>query len=109
MRRSAVFLVSAALAASVLAGAAPNKSGQATTHPESPYPATFPAGAGAAIAERTCTVCHSPMLTTQQAKDSTAWEKTLTQMEKWGAPTLTPAERDTLRRWLVERWGPRAR
>jgi hypothetical protein len=30
-------------------------------------------------------------------------------MEKWGSPTLSPAERDTLLRWLVDRWGPRAK
>ena len=46
------------------------------------------------------------MLVTQQAKDSTGWEKSLATMEKWGAP-MTPAERDTLRGYLLERFGPR--
>jgi hypothetical protein len=45
----------------------------------------------------------------QQAKDSAAWERTLTQMEAWGSPPLTPGERDTLRTWLLANWGPRKR
>ena len=47
------------------------------------------------------------MLVTQQTKDSTGWEKTLAQMEQWGAP-MTPAEHDTLRRYLLAHFGPRA-
>ena len=70
------------------------------------YPDTFPAGPGKAIAEKACLFCHSAMLVTQQAKDSTGWEKSLVSMEKWGAP-MTPAERDTLRGYLLERFGPR--
>ena len=70
------------------------------------YPDTFPAGPGRAIAERACLFCHSPMLVTQQAKDSTGWEKSLATMEKWGAP-MTPAERDTLRGYLLASFGPR--
>jgi cytochrome c5 len=70
------------------------------------YAATFPAGPGQSIAERACLFCHSPMLVTQQAKDSTGWEKTLAQMEKWGAP-MTPAEHDTLRVYLLAHFGPR--
>jgi hypothetical protein len=69
-------------------------------------PDTFPDGAGRAIAERACLFCHSPMLVTQQAKDSTGWEKSLTTMRAWGAP-MTPAEQDTLRGYLLARFGPR--
>ena len=71
------------------------------------YPDTFPAGPGRAIAERACLFCHSPMLVTQQAKDSTGWEKSLATMEKWGAP-MTPAEHDTLRGYLLAHFGARA-
>jgi len=46
------------------------------------------------------------MLVTQQAKDSTGWEKTLGQMEKWGVK-LSPAEHDTLRGYLLAHYGPR--
>ena len=70
------------------------------------YPASFPPGVGQAIADRSCRLCHSPMLVTQQAKDSTGWEKTLAQMEKWGAPA-TAAEHDTLRSYLLAHFGPR--
>jgi len=70
------------------------------------YPASYPDGPGRAIAERACLICHSAMLTTQQAKDSTGWEKTLATMVKWGAP-LTPAEHDTLRDYLLASFGPR--
>ena len=70
------------------------------------YLSTFPAGAGREIADRACLMCHSAALTTQQAKDSTGWEKTLGQMQKWGV-VLTPAEHDTLRQFLVIHFGPR--
>jgi cytochrome c5 len=70
------------------------------------YPATFPPGTGMAIAERSCLFCHSAMLVTQQAKDSTGWEKTLATMEKWGAPVAKP-EHDSLRVYLLEHFGPR--
>ena len=71
------------------------------------YPDAYPDGPGRAIAERACLICHSAMLVTQQAKDSTGWEKSLATMEKWGAP-LTPAEHDTLRGYLLSHFGPRA-
>ena len=72
------------------------------------YPAQFPDGAGRPLAERYCAICHAPTLVTQQAKDSTGWEKTLGQMEKWGIKP-TPAEHDSLRDYLVSHFGPRAR
>jgi len=70
------------------------------------YPDTFPAGAARVIAERACLFCHSPMLVTQQAKDSAGWQRSLATMESWGAP-LTPAELDSLRDYLLTRFGPR--
>jgi hypothetical protein len=45
---------------------------------------------------------------TQQAKDSTAWEKTLGTMEKWGVK-LTREEHDSLRTYLLAHYGPRAK
>jgi hypothetical protein len=69
-------------------------------------PDTFPTGDGKAIAERACLFCHSAMLVTQQAKDSTGWEKTLTTMKNWGSP-MSNQERDTLRTYLLARFGPR--
>jgi mono/diheme cytochrome c family protein len=78
----------------------------ASDRPRPASPREFPAGDGKAIADRSCQTCHSPMLVTQQAKDSTGWEKTLGQMEKWGVK-LSPAEHDTLRGYLLARYGPR--
>jgi mono/diheme cytochrome c family protein len=78
----------------------------ASDKPRPASPKEFPAGDGQAIADRSCRTCHSPMLVTQQAKDSTGWEKTLGQMEKWGVK-LTPAEHDTLRGYLLGHYGPR--
>ncbi len=71
-----------------------------------PYAAQFPAGEAHDLADRWCRICHSAMLVSQQAKDSTSWEKTIVQMEKWGVQ-FTPAEHDTLRRYLVSHFGPR--
>jgi hypothetical protein len=76
--------------------------------PKSATPANeFPPGDGQEIAARSCTMCHSPMLATQQAKDSTGWEKTLSLMEKWGAP-VKGAEHDTLRSYLIVHFGTHA-
>ena len=75
---------------------------------QSVYADKFPDGEGRHLAEHWCMICHSGTLVTQQAKDSTGWEKTLTQMEKWGV-VLSPAERDTLRGYLIVRFGPRTK
>ncbi|MBI1796718.1 MAG: hypothetical protein HYR74_06665 [Candidatus Eisenbacteria bacterium] len=69
-----------------------------------PYANVFADGPGRPIADGACLLCHSPMLVTQQAKDSAAWEKTLTQMIGWGSP-VTTAQRDTLRRYLLGHYG----
>jgi|SRR5437867_547500 len=100
-RRLTAALLLSGCAIATLAGAAGDKPPLRTV-----YPAAFPNGEGRDIADRACRVCHSAMLITQQAKDSTGWEKTITQMEKWGV-TLSPAEHDTLSRYLVARFGPR--
>ena len=68
----------------------------------------LPDGPGREILERECMICHSSMLITQQAKDSTGWEKTLGLMEKWGSP-VQGAEHDTLRTYLLANFGPKPR
>jgi len=100
-RALAVLVIAAALAGAAFAAerVIPRKAASA---------ATWPAGDGSEIAERACGICHSAMLVTQQAKDSTAWEKTLAQMEKWGAP-LAPGEHATLSRYLRAHFGARKR
>jgi hypothetical protein len=99
----AAVLVLASLAMATLA---PGAGGPAAPGRRAAGPSALPAGPGKAVAERACLFCHSSMLVTQQAKDSTAWEKTLMQMETWGAP-MTPAEHDTLRVYLLAHFGPR--
>src|SRR5262245_25048867 len=120
-RLAAILLACAMLALAVMAvrergGVAPAAAqppaepapGSAPAGPAVPsriaYAATLPDSAGRGIAERWCLLCHSPMLITQQKKDSTGWEKTLGQMEKWGV-TLTPEERDSLRAYLLQNFG----
>jgi cytochrome c5 len=71
-------------------------------------PIALPDGPGREILERECMICHSSMLITQQAKDSTGWEKTLATMEKWGSP-VQGAEHDTLRTYLLAHFGPKPR
>jgi hypothetical protein len=100
----ALLLLAAALATT---GARARKA-----HPPAPgghalYPDHFPSGPGDDIAARSCVICHSAMLVTQQAKDSLGWEKTLTLMEKWGAP-VAPGEHDSLRTYLLARFGARS-
>jgi cytochrome c5 len=98
-RRLAAVLLLAGCVVVTLAGAAGDKPPR-----RAPYALLFPPGKGRDLAERSCRTCHSAMLITQQAKDSTAWEKTIVQMEKWGVQ-LSPAEHDTLRGYLVGRFG----
>ena len=101
---AAVLLLAAVLVAT---GARPRN-----THPPALavhllYPDHFPPGPGDDIAARSCVICHSAMLVTQQAKDSLGWEKTLSLMEKWGAP-IARVEHDSLRTYLVTRFGAKA-
>jgi cytochrome c5 len=110
VRRNVALAALVALAVFAAASAAPPSGTGAASNTKWPYASTFPDGdGGAALANSRCAACHSAMLTMQQAKDSAAWEKTLTQMETWGSPPLTPGERDTLRTWLQANWGPRKR
>jgi cytochrome c5 len=94
---AAVLFVVAAVALAMGAG-----DGKATR--KQMYPSTFPAGEGKMLADTKCQICHSVSLVSQQAKDSTGWEKSLAQMEKWGVQA-TPAEHDTLRRYLQAHFG----
>lgn len=101
-----------ALSAAVLAtlGARPrharNAAPSAAPNPHALYPDHFPPGPGDEIAARSCLICHSAMLVTQQAKDSLGWEKALALMEKWGAP-VAASEHDSLRTYLMTRFGAR--
>ena len=93
--RSAALLLCALVA---VAAAAPK--------PTAVYRPRLPAGSQRELAEQKCLTCHSAQLIAQQHKDAAGWEKTIAQMEKWGA-SLTPAEHDSLKSYLVRSLGPR--
>jgi cytochrome c5 len=46
----------------------------------------LPAGTGHDLVVGKCLVCHAAAMITQQHKDTTGWNKTVTQMIAWGAP-----------------------
>ena len=100
MRAAAVVVAALALAALAVAGV----TGKGAIRKV--YPEQLAAGEGRAIADRACLMCHTVSLVTQQAKDSTGWQKTLTQMRAWGAP-FSPAEGETLHAYLLRHYGPR--
>ena len=101
--------VALALVLGALAAATPTRVPADAPRPitgRAAYADTFPAGPGLRIAEISCLACHSPMMVHQQAKDSAAWEKTISTMKTFGA-AFTDAERDTLRDYLLANFGPR--
>lgn len=100
---SARRLLPLAILAAAALGAAPSTHAPAR---RALYPARFPEGPGHAIAQRSCLMCHSAMLAAQQRKDSTAWDKTVRQMEAWGVH-VSPAEHDSLVTYLTRSFGPR--
>jgi cytochrome c5 len=99
--------VAVALAAAALSMLALQPHSAPTDPPKrrSVYPAHFPDGPGRTVAERSCLVCHSATLVTQQHKDSTGWEKSVKQMETWGVK-LKSADRESLLTYLRSRFGP---
>ena len=106
-RKSRVGRLAALALVIALAGVACRPGPDAAPVRVAAYPESLPGGPGRGIAERSCLTCHSATLITQQAKDSTAWAKTLATMEKWSAP-VAPGERDSLLAYLVSTLGPRA-
>ena len=69
------------------------------------YTKQLPPGEGQDLVSSTCQTCHSAMLITQQHKDSTGWEKSVTQMEKWGA-RLVPSDHAIVVGYLLKSFGP---
>ncbi|MDB5100360.1 MAG: cytochrome c class [Cyanobacteria bacterium RYN_339] len=72
--------------------------------PEPPV-ANWPAGAGAAIAQQKCGICHGPELIQRQRLTATQWTKEVDKMVGWGAP-LEPEERAVLATYLARHFGP---
>jgi hypothetical protein len=67
----------------------------------------LPAGAGHDIIVGKCLVCHAATMITQQHKDTTGWNKTVTQMIAWGAP-VAKDEQAPLVAYLAEHFPARA-
>jgi len=68
---------------------------------------TLPAGAGRDIVIGKCLVCHAATMITQQHKDTTGWNKTVTQMIAWGAP-VAKDQQAPLVAYLAEHFPARA-
>jgi cytochrome c5 len=51
----------------------------------------LPAGTGRDLVVGNCLICHAATMIEQQHKDTTAWNKTVTQMIAWGSPV--PSDR----------------
>jgi len=69
-----------------------------------PYTKQLPPGDALVLIESKCLMCHSAMLMTQQRKDSTGWEKTIQQMELWGA-RITPSDHAMVVSYFVKNFG----
>ena len=68
---------------------------------------SLPAGAGRDVVVGKCLVCHGATMITQQHKDTTGWNKTVTQMVAWGAP-VPKDQQTTLVSYLAAHYPPRA-
>lgn len=64
-------------------------------------------GPGQSLVVVNCLICHSATMIEQQRKDTTAWNKTVTQMIAWGSP-LPAAQKPVLVAYLAEHYGARA-
>ena len=100
-RALAILLVAVALAL----GAFARVSGDAPVR-RSPYTKKLPPGDALPLIEEKCLMCHSAMLITQQRKDSTGWEKTVSQMEQWGA-RIMPTDHGMVVSYFVKNFGAR--
>ena len=67
----------------------------------------LPAGTGHDIVVGKCLVCHAATMITQQHKDTTGWNKTVTQMIAWGAP-VAKDQQAQLVAYLAEHFPARA-
>jgi hypothetical protein len=65
----------------------------------------LPPDTGHAFVVGDCLICHSAAMLEQQHKDTTAWNKTVTQMVAWGAP-VSAGQKPVLLMYLVKHYGP---
>lgn len=67
----------------------------------------MPPGAGRDLVVANCVICHSATLLEQQHKDTTGWNKTVTQMMVWGAP-VPVLQKAVLVAYLAEQFPARS-
>jgi cytochrome c5 len=68
---------------------------------------SLPAGEGRDLVVGSCIVCHAATMIAQQHKDTTGWNKTITQMVAWGAQ-VPATQQATLVAYLAANYPPRA-
>lgn len=62
---------------------------------------------GFEVVKQTCTVCHSPMLITQNKADRDGWREMIRWMQKeQGLQELAPEVEKTILDYLAENYGP---
>ena len=66
----------------------------------------LPAGAGLAVLNKRCLVCHEADLITAQKLSLTGWTRSVDKMVRWGAQ-ITAEERDLLQPYLAQHFAPR--
>ena len=68
--------------------------------------AKLPKGEGRDLVIGGCITCHSATIITMQRKDTTGWNRTVTQMMGWGA-TVPPAKKGDLVAYLAKHYPAR--
>lgn len=68
---------------------------------------SLPAGTGRDLVTADCLICHGASMIEQQHKDTTGWNKTVSQMIAWGAP-VQPAQTHVLIAYLAQHFPARA-
>ena len=80
-------------------------SASAQTTPPPSSPPTMPAGAGKAIVQEKCVVCHALTVVTSKHSSRKEWDQVVNQMVSRGAD-LTDEEIDTVIEYLSKNYGP---
>jgi competence ComEA-like helix-hairpin-helix protein len=80
-------------------------SASAQTTPPPPGPPAMPAGAGKAIVQEKCVVCHALSVVTSKHASHKEWDQVVNQMVSRGAD-LTDEEIDTVIEYLSKNYGP---
>ena len=79
--------------------------GSGQTTPPAPSTDTLPDGAGKAVVQKQCVMCHSLSVVTSKRASHTEWEQVVNQMVSRGAD-LSDDEIDTVIEYLSSHYGP---